>query len=273
MGTLSVYNQSKTLQQSFQAHYKEITRIKFLAQNSSLAATVSCDSTVNIWNTSFNPWTLTASFAGSGDCFVGLAFIDADTVAVGDVGGLIQKWSIKTGQTLNSLSSGKGVFSLQLFTNNQGVTCLAAGLDSPGDINIYNLNTFTFITSLVGHSETVFDLALVSTSNLLVSSSMDLTIRLWDLTTNTCKFILQGHTSNVYGLKVISSNVLASGSDDIWNTENLAPLIISNSFTEGYIQLKVKINLQFSLTIRKKIVKNQAGLAKTYYNCENIINQ
>jgi WD40 repeat protein len=214
MGTLSVYNQSKTLQQSFQAHYKEITRIKFLAQNSSLAATVSCDSTVNIWNTSFNPWTLTASFAGSGDCFVGLAFIDADTVAMGDVGGLIQKWSIKTGQTLNSLSSGKGVFSLQLFTNNQGVTCLAAGLDSPGDINIYNLNTFTFITSLVGHSETVFDLALVSTSNLLVSSSMDLTIRLWDLTTNTCKFILQGHTSNVYGLKVISSNVLASGSDD-----------------------------------------------------------
>jgi hypothetical protein len=58
-----------------------------------------------------------------------------------------------------------------------------------------------------------------------------------------------------------------------WNTENLAPLIISNSFTEGYIQLKGKINLQFSLTIRKKIVKNQAGLAKTYYNGENIINQ
>jgi hypothetical protein len=41
-----------------------------------------------------------------------------------------------------------------------------------------------------------------------------------------------------------------------WNTQNLAPLIISNSFTEGYIQLKGKINLQFSLTIRKKTVKH-----------------
>jgi len=133
---------------------------------------------------------------------------------VGDIGGLIQKWSIKTGQTLNTLNVGKGVFSLQLFTNNQGVTCFAAGLDSPGDINIYNLNTFTFVTSLVGHSDTVFDLALISTSNLLVSSSLDKAIRLWDLTTNTCKFTLQGHNSAVYGLKVISSEVLASASDD-----------------------------------------------------------
>ena len=202
------------MQQSFQAHYKEITRIKFLTQNSGLAATVSCDATVNIWNTTSNPWTLTASFSGSGDCFVGLAFIDTDTVVVGDIGGLIQKWSIKTGQTLNSLNVGKGVFSLQLFTNNQGVTCFAAGLDSPGDINIYNLKTFTFVTSLVGHSDTVFDLALISTSNLLVSSSLDKAIRLWDLTTNTCKFTLQGHNSAVYGLKVISSEVLASASDD-----------------------------------------------------------
>jgi hypothetical protein len=37
-----------------------------------------------------------------------------------------------------------------------------------------------------------------------------------------------------------------------WNTQNLAPLINSNSFTEAYINLKAKINLKFSITISKK---------------------
>jgi hypothetical protein len=58
-----------------------------------------------------------------------------------------------------------------------------------------------------------------------------------------------------------------------WNTQNLAPLINSNSFTKAYINLKAKINLKFSITIRKKTVKSHTGLATIYYNGENIFNQ
>jgi hypothetical protein len=47
----------------------------------------------------------------------------------------------------------------------------------------------------------------------------------------------------------------------------------SNSFTEAYINLKAKINLKFNITIRKKTVKSQTGLATIYYNGENIFNQ
>ena len=47
----------------------------------------------------------------------------------------------------------------------------------------------------------------------------------------------------------------------LWNTQNFAPLIIRNSFTEGYIQLKGKINLQFSLTIRKKNCQKSSRLS------------
>ena len=42
----------------------------------------------------------------------------------------------------------------------------------------------------------------------------DHTVRIWDLTTNTCKFILTGHTDWVYGLKQITPSILASGSED-----------------------------------------------------------
>jgi hypothetical protein len=37
-----------------------------------------------------------------------------------------------------------------------------------------------------------------------------------------------------------------------WNTQNLAPLINSNSFTEAYINLKAKINLKFRIRNKKK---------------------
>ena len=49
----------------------------------------------------------------------------------------------------------------------------------------------------------------------MASSSNDNTVRIWNLTTNTCKFILTGHTYGVFGLKQITPNILASGS---WDT-------------------------------------------------------
>jgi WD40 repeat protein len=137
-----------------------------------------------------------------------------DTLAVSDQSGLLQICSINTGQSLNTIIVGFSVLSLQLFTNNQGVTCLAAGLEN-GNINIYNTNTYGLITSLTGHSSYVNDLALISTSNLLASGGDDYTVRLWDLTTNTCKYILTGHNDWVMGLKQITSDILASGS---WDT-------------------------------------------------------
>jgi WD40 repeat protein len=59
-------------------------------------------------------------------------------------------------------------------------------------------------------------------ADLLASSSRDKTVRIWNLTTNTCKFILAGHTYWVVGLKQITPSILASGSEDktikLWDT-------------------------------------------------------
>jgi WD40 repeat protein len=202
------------LEQSFQAHSDIITRIEYFTNNS-YAATASWDSTVKIWNTTSNPWTLISIFfseTGS-SLFTSIKFINTDTVASGDQNGVIQIFSINTGILILWYDGLSGVFSLQVFTNNEGVTCLAAGYGN-GNINIFDANTYWFKTSLTGHTSSVYDLAMISDKNLLASSSGDATVRLWDLTTNTCKFELNGHGSSVLVLKVISSDILASGSWD-----------------------------------------------------------
>ncbi len=79
---------------------------------------------------------------------------------------------------------------------------------------------------------------------ILASSSSDKTIRIWNLTTNTCKFILTGHTKGVTGLKQITSSILASGSYDytikLWNTTS-GQLIRTLSNHTGAIQWSVDL--------------------------------
>jgi WD40 repeat protein len=71
---------------------------------------------------------------------------------------------------------------------------------------------------------------------------VDKTVRIWNLTTNTCKFILTGHTSSVWGLKQITSSILASGSWDttikLWNIKSGKLIRTLTGHTSGiYVEL------------------------------------
>jgi WD40 repeat protein len=57
---------------------------------------------------------------------------------------------------------------------------LAAGLRI-GYINIYNINDGNLVSSLKGHTSDVEDLVQIS-ADLLASSSLDDTVRIWNLT-------------------------------------------------------------------------------------------
>jgi WD40 repeat protein len=208
---------------SFQAHTQQINRIKQSPCNSEYAATCSYDFTAKIWNIS-NPfnWSLIRTYKNHNQAVLGLEWINENTIASGSDDLTIKIWSIKTGETKLTISTGDIVYSLKLFSNGFHLAC---GIQS-GNINIYDINNNgSLISTLVGHalSYGVNDLILLN-NDLLASSSSDRTIRIWNLTTNSTKFILQGHTSNVNGLKLVSSEILASGSTDIeiklWNITN-----------------------------------------------------
>jgi F-box and WD-40 domain protein CDC4 len=56
--------------------------------------------------------------------------------------------------------------------------------------------------------------------NVLVSGSRDSTLRVWDLDTGACRFVLRGHTDSVRCL-VLHESLAISGSYDhtvrVWN--------------------------------------------------------
>ncbi len=164
---------------------------------------------MKIWNSSSSfDWTLITTYSQHASSVYELEWLDNDTLASCSEM-TINLWSPTTVQTKLTIQTNGEVFSLKLLNSN---IHLAAGLLN-GDINIYNINDGNLVSSLKGHTSYVWDLVQIS-ADLLASSSDDKTVRIWDLTTNKCKFILTGHTWGVYGLKQITSNILASGSDD-----------------------------------------------------------
>ena len=170
---------------------------------------------MKIWTISsfsFN-WTLITTYSQHSSQVYGLEWLNNDTLAsAGWRDETIKLWSPTTGQTKRTIQTNQEVWSLKFLNNN---IHFAAGLGYPGpyDINIYNINDGNLVSSLKGHTDTVYSLAQIS-ADLLASSSRDKTVRIWNLTTNTCKYNLTGHTWNVYCLKQITSSILASGSLD-----------------------------------------------------------
>jgi WD40 repeat protein len=200
---------------SFQAHSisaGDIWRIKQPPFNTNYVATSSADQTVKIWNVSspFN-WILIRKYSQHSSEAADLEWLDKDTLAsAGWSDQTIKLWSPTTGQTKITIQTNQVVGSLTMLNTN---IHLAAGFFK-GDINIYNINDGNLVSSLKGHSSSVADLVQIS-ADLLASSSWDKTVRFWNLTTKTRKFILTGHTDFVFGLKQITPSILASGS---WDT-------------------------------------------------------
>jgi WD40 repeat protein len=202
---------------SFYGHSSYIWRIRPSPFNSDYVATGSGDVTVKIWNP-FN-WTLITSYSQHSSGVYAMEWLDKDTIAsAGYYDQTIKIWSISSGQTNRTINLNGNVYvwSLKLLNNN---IHFAAG--SYPNINTYNINDGSLVSSLQGHASDVYDLVQIS-ADLLASASGDTTVRIWNLTTNTCKFILTGHTSYVFGLKQITPSILASGSYDstikLWDT-------------------------------------------------------
>jgi WD40 repeat protein len=214
-----VYNASLSLINSFQAHTNMIVRIKQLPNG--YVATCSADSKAKIWDVLSNStnWILIRTHSGHSNNVYAVEYINEDLIATGAWDNTIQIWFLSTGIINRTINTPQYVNALQLLNNN---VHLAAGL-ATNNINIYNINDGSLVSTLIGHTNWINDLILISNNfgSLLASSSYDQTVRIWNLTTNTQVFSLTGHTNQVYGLKLVTTNVLASGCQDnsikLWN--------------------------------------------------------
>ena len=234
-------------------------------KSNDLIKTIVCssaaDSTVKIWQ--LNNRQLIRTYTGHINWVYGLEFLNSDIMASSSYDNTIKIWSISTGQTSRTINPSSYAFSLKLLNN--GIH-LAAGLGN-NQIEIYNINTGSLITTLTGHTNRIRNLVLIGRGdNLLVSSSEDKSIRIWDLTTYTSQNILNGHTSPAVALKVITWDLLASGDSDgtiiLWNITSGTRLRTLLGHT-GYIYESLDL-----LSDNQTLVSGSRDLTIKYWNTQ-----
>ena len=136
---LTIYNVTLAPEMTFQAHTTYINRIKQSPFNG-LVATGADESKVNIWDPTY--WTWVFSYTNhSGGFIKAVEFINSSVIATGDSNGFIKIWSICTGQTFLTITTGIEVRSLKMLGNS---LYLASGHIS-GLIRIYNVNNGSLI--------------------------------------------------------------------------------------------------------------------------------
>ena len=237
-GRIQIFNSSTVLTNSIQAHTDSVNRIKLLLNG--FVATISHDTTAKIWCASSFNLNLIRTYTSHTSAVMGLESLNTNTIATGSYDKTIHIWSITTGITQMIINTTLGVNSLQMLRD--GIQLAAGLLD--GRIQIFNLNNGNLLSTLQEHLAQINDIVLVNNGELLVSSSSDLSLKIWNLTTNKSIFTLNGHSSNVIGLKQVSLDIVASASNDatikLWNITNgklIGTLAMHTNFVHRSIDL------------------------------------
>ncbi len=133
---VSSHSSPMTFVSSFEAHSTYIERIKQSPfENSNYVASCGDDNKVKIWDisSSIANWSLVQTFSNHSSLVFAIEWIDSDTIAsAGETDGIIQIWSIGTGEISRTITTSKYTYCLYLLKND----LLVAGGNEPTDIYI-----------------------------------------------------------------------------------------------------------------------------------------
>jgi serine/threonine protein kinase len=155
----------------------EINRIRF-SPDGHLLAGGGDDSIVYLWNVADQ--SQVAVLKGNTGNILSVAFsADGNHLATADNKGVICLWDVGTG-TLSPtkvLSASDGAAINDVLYTPDGNYVISASADK--NIGVWDASSGNLVNTLIGHSDAVLSLSLSRDGKLLVSSSKDGTIRLW----------------------------------------------------------------------------------------------
>jgi WD40 repeat protein len=216
-GQIEYYDNNTFTKISNNSHTAKIWHLKYLPFSHGFVASASEDSTVNVWNTL--TWTSIRKYTSHTQIVLSLDQIDNDTMVSGSQDNTIRIWKISTGETLKTINVNSQVNVLRVFSiEYKQIVCGKIG--SSNNLQIYNYNTSALIQTLVGHSDHVLSIEILS-DQFMASGGHENKVIIWDLFSYSIKFNLTGHTSAAYCMKRLSSNMIASGDVNgkiiVWN--------------------------------------------------------
>jgi WD40 repeat protein len=147
---------------------------------------------------------------------------DGVTFASGGDGPAIRIWNRQTGQCIQTLPGHLSWLWCLAYSHHSSV--LVCGGGGNYSIDLWNVETGRLIRNLQGHTDLVFAVAFSPDDCVLASSSIDTTVRLWNVETGECFQILP-HEGRVWSVQFCpDQHSLISGSEDMtvrrWEIES-----------------------------------------------------
>ncbi|RYO89157.1 hypothetical protein DL766_008637 [Monosporascus sp. MC13-8B] len=165
-------------------HTNGVTCLQF---EEDILATGSYDSTIKLWNIGTGQVIRTLKGHTSG--IRALQFDDRLLVS-GSLDNTVKIWNWRTGVCINTLHHQGGVISVHM----DGDLLASGSIDRT--VKVFNFKT-NISWCLRGHTDWVNHVRLDVASRTLFSASDDLTVKLWDLDTQTCIKTYEGHVGQV----------------------------------------------------------------------------
>ncbi len=165
-------------------HTNGVTCLQF---EENILATGSYDSTIKLWN--IETGEVIRTLRGHTSGLRALQFDDRLLVS-GSLDNTVKIWNWRSGECINTLHHQGGVISVHM----DGDLLASGSMDR--SIKVFNFKT-NISWCLRGHTDWVNHVRLDVASRTLFSASDDLTVKLWDIDTQTCIKTFEGHVGQV----------------------------------------------------------------------------
>jgi WD40 repeat protein len=162
-------------------------------------ATAGSDGTSILWNLVTGEPAITLTNQGIG--FTNLAFSPDGTKLVTGTENILTEeiatiWDTATGKDLLRFEMPTRVVGLGFSPDGRNVLLSGFG----GSLKMWNALTGAYLFPLVGHTDTVSDIAFTLDGSRVASASNDRTTKIWDASTGAELMTLRGHTGSVSGV-------------------------------------------------------------------------
>ncbi|MBT2524434.1 helix-turn-helix domain-containing protein [Streptomyces sp. ISL-99] len=165
------------------------------------------DGTAKVWDTASHR--VTATLAGHTDYVLGAAVSGGHVVATAGFDQSVVLWDLDRA----ALTARPFAEAWQSAVAPDGRLLASASVDRT--VKLWDVRRHRLLTTLTGHTGSVFGVTFSPDGRLLASAGADRTVRLWDVRRHRLLTTLTGHTGSVFGIAFSSDgHLLASASAD-----------------------------------------------------------
>ncbi|OEJ28335.1 DNA-binding protein [Streptomyces agglomeratus] len=187
-------------------HSDDVNAVAYGADGASVVS-AGGDGAAKVWDTASHR--VTATLAGHTDYVLGAAVSGGHVVATAGFDRSVVLWDLdRTALTARPFAE-----AWQSAVAPDGGLVASASVDRT--VKLWDLRRHGLLTTLTGHTGSVFGVAFSPDGHLLASASADRTVRLWDVRRHRLLTTLTGHTGSVFGVAFSpEGHLLASASAD-----------------------------------------------------------